>query len=188
MSGIFQLWLPILATGVLIFVASSLIHMVFKWHNSDYRPLGNEDEVRAAIRHGAPAPGQYLLPYCADVKDMQGTEMRKKYVEGPIAFLTVRANGVPTMAPALTQWFIYTVAIAAITGGIALQTYGLKGDPRHAAHLVGVMSLLAYAAGSVQMGIWMGKPWRSVGKDVLDGVIYGVISAFTFMWLWPSAT
>ena len=45
--------------------------MVFKWHNSDYRKLANEDEVRAAIRSASPAPGQYIIPYCADPKDVQ---------------------------------------------------------------------------------------------------------------------
>jgi hypothetical protein len=45
-----QLWLPILLSAVCVFAASSLIHMVVKWHASDYNPLSNEDEVRAAIR------------------------------------------------------------------------------------------------------------------------------------------
>ena len=53
------LWLPILVTAVLIFIASSLIHMVFKWHNADYLKFTNEDEVRAAIRSGGAAPGPY---------------------------------------------------------------------------------------------------------------------------------
>ena len=60
MSGIAQLWLPILSTAALIFIASSLIHMVFKWHNADYKKLANEDDVRAAIRATSPAPGQYV--------------------------------------------------------------------------------------------------------------------------------
>ena len=50
MNAIAHLWMPILVTAVLIFVASSLIHMVFKWHNSDYRKFDNEDDVRAAVR------------------------------------------------------------------------------------------------------------------------------------------
>jgi len=52
-----QLWIPILLSAVCVFIASSLIHMVLKWHASDYSALPNEDEVRAAIRKGTPAPG-----------------------------------------------------------------------------------------------------------------------------------
>ena len=48
MNEALSLWLPVVVTAVLIFVASSLIHMVFKWHNSDYRKIANEGQVRAA--------------------------------------------------------------------------------------------------------------------------------------------
>ena len=41
-----SLWLPIVLAAVAVFVVSSLIHMVFRWHASDYRKLSNEDEVR----------------------------------------------------------------------------------------------------------------------------------------------
>ena len=58
MSQISLLWLPILSTATLIVIASSLSHMVFKWHNADDKKLANEGDVRAAIRTGSPAPGQ----------------------------------------------------------------------------------------------------------------------------------
>ena len=56
MAMLAQLWLPIVLSAVGVFVASSLIHMLFKWHNRDYRKLPNEDAVRAAINAGQPAP------------------------------------------------------------------------------------------------------------------------------------
>ena len=185
MNGILSLWLPILATAVLIFVASSLIHMVFKWHNSDYKKIANEDEVRAAIRASAPVPGQYVVPHCMDMKDMGSEEMKKKFLEGPIAFMTIRKNGLPNMGSALTSWFIYSLLVACVAACVACETLGLNANPRQAGHLVGVISFMTYVGGSIQMGIWMGKPWSSVAKDVLDGLIYGVISGLTFMWLWP---
>ena len=185
MNDVFSLWLPIVATAVFIFIASSLIHMVFKWHNSDYKKLANEDEVRAAIRAGSPAPGQYVVPHCTDMKDMGGEEMKKKFLEGPVAFMTVRENGAPTMGTALTLWFLYSLLVAAAAACIACGTFSLKTDPRQAGHLVGVLSFMTYVGGSIQMGIWMGKPWSSVAKDAFDGFIYAVISALTFMWLWP---
>lgn len=185
MNTIMQLWIPILTTAVLIFIASSLIHMVFKWHNTDYRQLPNEDAVRAAIRATTPGPGQYILPYCADMKDMQGEAMQKKYLEGPIAFITVIKNGPPSMGKSLSLWFVYTLVIATVAGALAMQGYAGKANANAAGHLVGMVSFLAYVGGSVQMGIWMGKPWGSVAKDALDGLIYGTISALVFMWLWP---
>ena len=32
MEAMTQLWMPILVTAVLIFIASSVIHMVIQWH------------------------------------------------------------------------------------------------------------------------------------------------------------
>ncbi|HMB58174.1 MAG TPA: hypothetical protein VKM35_13325 [Arenimonas sp.] len=185
MNDFVQLWLPILVTAGFIFIASSLIHMVFQWHKSEYQALSNEDAVIAAIRAGTAKPGQYVFPHCPDMKAMQGEEIQKKFREGPIGFLTLRQPGPPTIGGALIKWFLYTVLIAAIGGAVALQTYGLHSHSHHAGHLVGVLSLLAYAGGSVQHGIWKGVPWAAVAKDILDGLIYAIISALTFWWLWP---
>jgi hypothetical protein len=185
MSAVAQLWLPILVTAVLVFLASSLIHMVFKWHNSEYRKLANEDEVMAALRAGAPTPGQYVMPHCPDMKLMAEEAMQDKYRDGPVGHITLLRNGAPHIGGSLIRWFVFTVAVAAIAGGVTAQVLGLQADSHYAGHLVGMMSLLAYAGGSVQNGIWMGKPWTAVAKDLLDSVIYATISALTFMWLWP---
>ena len=185
MNDLLLLWLPILVTAVAVFVASSLIHMVFKWHNLDYKKLTNEDAVLAAIRAGSPEPGQYVLPHCADMKDLQTEELQKKFREGPVGFMTLKRPGPPTIGGALGKWFVFNLAVAGIVGVIALRMYGLQADPRRAAHLVGVLSLLTYSGGSVQQGIWMGKPWGSVAKDLLDGAIYATVSALSFWWLWP---
>lgn len=185
MSALPQLWLPILVTSIFIFIASSLIHMVLKWHNSDYRKLENEDAVRAAIRAGTPTPGLYVLPHCADMKDMQNPEMMQKYVEGPVGFLTLSAPGAPRIGSALIQWFVFTLVIAAAAAGLAVQTYGIDGNPKYAAHMIGVISLLVHAGASVPEGIWKARPWKSVLMYGIDGAIYAVISALTFLWLWP---
>ena len=185
MSQLFQLWLPIMVAAVAVFIASSLIHMVFKWHNSDYKKLANEDEVRAAVRAGSPAPGQYVMPHCMDMKDMKEDAMKQKFREGPIGLLTIRANGEPNMNASLSQWFVLNIVIAAIAACVALQAFGIKGNTHNVAHLVGVLSFLAYGCGGVQSAIWMGLPWSSAAKGLLDALIYGTVSALAFMWLMP---
>ena len=52
MVSLTALWLPIVLSAVAIFIASSVIHMVFKYHNSEYRQLPDEDGV-LAIGSGA---------------------------------------------------------------------------------------------------------------------------------------
>jgi len=185
MVSLLQLWLPILLSAVLVFVASSLIHMVFKWHNSDYRKLPNEDEVRAAIRKGEPAPGQYVLPYFGDMKEMQSPEAQQKYAEGPVAMLYLKANGCPNMGSALLAWFLFSVVISFAVAYLTSRTVAPGAHYLQVFRVAGTVAFLAYAGNAAQAAIWMGKPCRSAAKEILDGFIYGLVTAGAFGWLWP---
>lgn len=180
-----ELWLPILVAAVLVFVASSLIHMVFKWHNPDYRRLANEDEVQAALRSATSGPGQYSLPWCQGMKEMQSEAVQRKYAEGPVAMITVWPPGPRKMGPILAKWFLLNLLVAVVVAAVLLHVYGLTGDSRSVAHLAALLTFLTYAGGSIQLGIWMGKPWISVAKDLLDGGIYALVTSLAFLWLWP---
>ena len=70
MVSLGALWLPIVLSAVLVFVLSSIIHMVLGYHNRDYTPLPNEDAVRAAIRSGNPAPEAVRHPLLRQPKEM----------------------------------------------------------------------------------------------------------------------
>ena len=50
MVSLASLSLPILLSAVIVFFASSIIHMVLPYHRSDYKKLPDEDNVRAALR------------------------------------------------------------------------------------------------------------------------------------------
>jgi len=96
MLSLAQLWLPILASAIAVFLASSVVHVLLRWHQSDYLPLKNEDDVRAVLRAGAVGPGQHFIPYCADPKDMGKPEMVQKFKEGPVGLLVVRPPAAPS--------------------------------------------------------------------------------------------
>jgi hypothetical protein len=185
MSLLGALWLPIVLSAVLVFVASSIIHMVLKYHNRDYAGLPNEDAVRAALRAGNPEPRQYIMPYCADMKEMESPEMKQKYIEGPIGVLYLRRPGPPTMGPMLLQWFLFILVVSFFLGYVAAITIEPGAHYLRVFRVVGAAGFLAYAAGQVPAAIWMGKPWSVAGKEVFDGLVYGLISAGTFGWLWP---
>lgn len=182
---ILTLWLPLLLAAVLVFIASSLVHMVFKWHQSDYGRLGNEDEVRDAINKGAPAPGQYVVPHCADMKDFKAPEMQKKFIDGPVGLLVLRPNGLPNMGKNLGQWFVLNLLVAAIAAHIAGLTLPAGADGQRVFHITALITFIAYAAGSISDAAWKGHPWKAVAKDLLDALIYAVVSGLAFAWLWP---
>lgn len=179
------LWLPVVLSAVLVFVLSSIIHMVLKYHNRDYRKLPNEDAVRAALRAGNPEPRQYVIPYCAEMKEMESPEMRQKFIDGPVGVLNLRPPGPPTMGPMLLQWFGYTLVVSLFVGYVAAHAIPAGASYLDVFRIVGTVGFLAYAAGQVPAAIWMGKPWTVAGKEVFDGLLYGLVTAGAFGWLWP---
>ena len=185
MVSLTQLILAIVGSAVAVFIASSLIHMVFKWHNKDYRGLSNEDAARAAIKAGAPGPGQYFVPYCADMKEMAKPEMQQKYIDGPNAMVVVRPSGAPKMGPLLAQWFVLSLVVAAVAGYLASRTVPAGASFLAVARVVSLVTFAAYATGGITAAIWYGKPWASAMKDLLDAFIYGLVTACVFGWLWP---
>lgn len=185
MSILGALWLPIVLSAILVFIVSAIVHMVLKYHNRDYRKLPNEDAVRAALRAGNPEPRQYVIPYCAEMKEMESPEMRQKFVEGPVGVLNLRRPGPPTMGPLLGQWFLFTLLVSLFVGYVAAHAIPRGAPYLEVFRIVGTVGFLAYAAGQVPAAIWMGKPWSVAAKDVFDGLLYGLVTAGTFGWLWP---
>jgi hypothetical protein len=180
-----SLLLPVVLSAVFVFLASFLVHMVLRYHSSDYTQLPNEDAVRAAIRAGNPAPKQYIIPYCKDPKEMQSPEMLQKHIEGPVAVLNLRAPAKPTMGPYLGQWFVFNLVVAFFVAYVAAHTIPPGTVYLEVFRVVGAVTFLAYAAGVFPAAIWMAKPWPVALKEALDGLIYGLVTAGTFGWLWP---
>ncbi len=179
------LWLPILLSAVFVFIASTIIHMALRYHASDYVRLPNEDAVRAAIRAGDPPPRQYIIPYGSSMKEMESPEMKQKLVEGPVAVLNVKRSGTFAMGPIFVQWFVYLLVVSFIVAYAAGRALPAGTPYLHVFQVAGTIAFLAYAAGNVPAAIWMGKPWPVASKEVLDGLIYGLVTAGTFGWLWP---
>ncbi len=186
MLSLASLWMPVILSAVLVFIASSLIHMVLQWHKSEYGKLPNEDEVRAAVRSANLAPGQYVMPHCDGHKEMQSPAAQQKFADGPVATLVVRANGMPNMGATLGQWFGFAVMVAVLAAGLSCTLLPRGADPHKVFHFFAVVTFMTYAGGSFINGIWMGRPWGAVARDALDSLIYALLTAAVFAWLWPA--
>jgi hypothetical protein len=184
MVSIASLWLPIVLGAVAVFAASSLIHMVFKWHNKDYRKHPNEDALRGMLKA---EPGQYTVPHCLGPKEMQDPAVQKKFTDGPVAMMWVLPNGMPNMGKMLGSWFALNLLVCFLTGYIAAHTLAAGAAPMLVLRVTASIGFLAYATGSISDGIWFGKPWAAVGKDLLDALIYGFAGGAVFAALWPAA-
>ncbi|MGH8275444.1 MAG: hypothetical protein ACRETH_01990, partial [Steroidobacteraceae bacterium] len=106
MISLFALWLPILLAAVIVFAASSVIHMTPLWHKSDFPKMPREAEVLDALRPFSIPPGDYFIPRAAGMKEMRSPEFKDKLAKGPVAVLTVMPNGMMSMLASLAQWFV----------------------------------------------------------------------------------
>jgi hypothetical protein len=177
--------LPIALSSVFVFFVSAILHMVLQWHKPDYLKLANEDEVRAAILKASPAPGQYILPHCADGKDAAKPEMKRKFEEGPVGVLFLRRAGPMSIGPFLMQWIGYTLVIGALVAYFAQFTLKTGATYAEVFRVVGMAGWLGYAWQGPSDSIWKGKPWISSFRGLVDGLVYALITAGTFAWLWP---
>jgi len=178
------LWLPILLSAVIVFVASSLIHMVLPYHRSDYRPLPDEDKILAALRPAGLKRGLYIFPFCTH-KDMKSPAMVEKYKQGPIGHMTIFPSGQPNMGKFMIQWFVYCLVIGFFVAYLACHTIPAGAHYPHVFRIAGTAAFLAYGLGNLSNGIWKGQPWSMTIKESFDGLIYALLTAGTFGWLWP---
>ena len=185
MVPISALWIPILLSAVIVFVASSILHMVLPYHKSDYRKLPEEDKVVDALRAAGVTPGPvYHFPHTTH-KEMKSPEVVEKFKRGPIGLLTVIPSGAPAMGKYLGMWFVYCVVVSIVVALVAGST--LSAGTRYLVvfHLTGLAAFLAYGVGQIQDSIWKGQTWGVTFKHVVVGLIYALLTAGTFGWLWP---
>jgi hypothetical protein len=185
MVALSALWLPILLSSVIVFVVSSVIHMASPWHKGDYPKLANEDKVLDALRPLAIPPGDYFMPRPASREDMRSPEHLAKIQKGPVLVMTVLPGGGMSMVKNLGGWFLYSVVIGIFAGYVASRALGARAEYLQVFRFVGVTAFGAYALALWQLSIWYGRSWTITIKATVDGLIYALLTAGTFGWLWP---
>jgi len=185
MVSLGHLWLPIIVSAVVVFIASSVMHMMLTYHNADYKGLSNEDGVRAAVNAGRATAGQYTIPYCASPKEMASPDKQKLYNEGPVGLLILRAPGPVKMGPFLGGWFVFLLVISFFTAYVLSRTLPLGAPYLAVFRIAGTVAWMGYSGAEITNSIWRMQPWAVTWKNVIDGLIFGLLTAGVFGWLWP---
>ena len=185
MVDLTSLVVPILVSAVIVFVASSVIHMVLPYHKSDFSAVPKQDDVQAALRPFNIAPGDYFLPRPASMGDMKSPEHQEKLKKGPVIVMTVMPNGQGSMGRQLGMWFAYSVVVSFFSAYIAGRALANGANYLHVFRFVGSTAFLSYSMALVQHSIWYHKKWSTTLKSVFDGLVYACLTAGTFGWLWP---
>ena len=177
---ILSLWLPVLVTAGAIFVAAAVIWMVMPWHKADWSRTADEDAVRDALR--STEPGMYTVPNCPPDQFKDPT-MQQKFVEGPQAFITVVPNGLPQMGGKLLMNFLYNLLVAIVCAYFVSRTLTAGADYLAVFRVAGAVAFVAYGFAYIQESIWFGRSWSATAKNLLDALIYALLTGGVFGWL-----
>lgn len=185
MVALTSLWLPILLSAVFVWMASAIIWAVLRYHDSDYKKLPDEDAVRSALRMQNVTPGEYLVPAAHGKEAMKDPDTIRKYEEGPVGFFRILPPGKPALGKPMALSFAFYVAVGIVVAYIAGRALTPGTEYLQVFRIAGTAAWLAYAGALIPDAIWFGRPWRSAWKGVGDALIYALLTAGTFGWLWP---
>jgi hypothetical protein len=177
-----ELWLPILISGIVLFIASWAAWMLLPHHRSDYAPLPDEQRLAETLRGMNIQPGQYMFPYCQH-GEQNSEEFKRKMEQGPSGTMIVRPNSFSMGANLVCTFLLFLVLSFCIA---YLATIALpKGESfMNVLRFVGTAGILTYAAGENLNAIWFK---RKVRTNVLDGIAYGLLTGVIFGLMWPGA-
>jgi len=186
MTAIAALWLPILVSAVLVFVASSIIHMAPLWHRSELPAPPDGDRMQDALRPFGLKPGENMLPRMQSMKECSSPAFIEKLTRGPVLIMTVIPSGPMSMARPLVQWFICIVVVSMLVAYVTGAALAADASYLAVFRVAGTTAFIAYAAGCWPQSIWYHRPWSTTGKLTLDGLIYGLLTGGAFGWLWSA--
>ena len=185
MTGLAELWLPILVSAVAVFLVSSVIHMVLPWHKNEYPKLPQEDQLLDAIRPLNIPTGDYMVPRGADMADMKTPEFQEKLSRGPVMVMTVLPNGPVNMGQNLMQWFGYSLVVGLFAAYMAGEALPAGSDYMAIFRFTGTVAFVGYSLALWQMWIWYHRSLKTTIKATVDGLVYALVTAGVFGWMWP---
>ncbi len=182
MVSLVDLWLPILLSAVLVFVASSVIHMALRWHSKDFKRFAAEDAVMDALRPFDLAPGDYAAPIPDNMAQMGSPEFKAKQARGPSFALTILDN--TSIGRNLVKWFAYCIVVGLFTAYAASIALA-EGTPYMTVfRLTSTVAFAGYALALWQSWIWFSRSFGSILRSTIDGLLYGLLTGGVFGWLW----
>ncbi len=180
-----SLWVPILLSAAIVFVASSIFHMVLPFHRKDYKKVPAEGDVMNALRPFAIPPGDYVMPLAETPGKMKTPEFLEKMNKGPVVVMTVMPSGPPNMGQSLALWFGYCVVVSIFAAYVAGRALGPGVPYLEVFRFAGTVAFVGYSLALWQNTIWYKRAWGTTLRSTVDGLIYGMLTAGTFGWLWP---
>jgi hypothetical protein len=187
MVPVTALWLPILLSAVIVFVASSIIHMVLPIPPQGLQPVPYRRRRHGSSRRFSIPHGDYFVPCPTGPSAMKDPAFLEKRSKGPIMVMTVMPGGPIAMGGTFVQWFLYCAVVGLFAGYVAGAALPPGAEYLKVFRFVGTVAFVGYSLALWQHTIWYKRAWATTLRSTIDGLIYGLLTAGTFGWLWPKA-
>jgi hypothetical protein len=180
-----QILIPVVASAIAVFIASSISHMVLPHHRNDFTKIPSEDEVMDAMRKFSPPHGDYIIPCPTGPNAMKDPAYLAKVEKGPIMVMTVMPNRFGEMGKLLGIWFFYLLVVMALAGHATSRVVGIGAPNRDVFHTIFLFVFAAMGLALMQNSIWYARKWSTTFKSLIDSAVYAAIAGGIFLWLWP---
>lgn len=182
-----SLLLPILVSAVIVFFASFILHMVLGYHKSDVRklPEPQEDEIIATINRMNLRPADYAAPHPGSPESMKDPAFIAKMTKGPLVIMNVSPGAPPNMGTSLAMWFVFVLIVTFFSAYITSRAVTPDTEYLTVFRFIGTSAFMGYALGQIPESIWYRRSWVRTSKSIFDSVIYALLTAGAFGWLWP---
>jgi hypothetical protein len=181
LTSLTSLWLPIVLSGVALFFASWAAWMLLPHHKKEWAGLPDEDGVLTALRSTNVPPGQYMFPYACKPEEYKSDDFKRRSESGPNGTLTVW-KGPPNMGVNMVCTVLFFLIANAVIAYLAAMVIPPGEGFWKVFRFVGTAGVLTYGTANILNGIWFG---RKMVADIVDGVVYGLITGAIFALLWP---
>ncbi|HSZ56285.1 MAG TPA: hypothetical protein VK797_11530 [Tepidisphaeraceae bacterium] len=184
MELLIPLWLPILLSAAAIWVISLIVWMALPHHKQDFIGLPDEDGFMDYLRKRGIKPGNYVFPDFRDPKAMKSEKVQKALEEGPVGHLSVWPTPLTMGSKMFATFIVYLVVSILIA---YLTRVALPGPAPFAKvfQVAATAGILAYCFSFIPNAVWFGSYKRTIVANVVDGIVYGLITGALFAWLWP---
>jgi hypothetical protein len=184
MVSLADLWMPILLSTVLAFVASSVIHMVLGYHSTDWKRFPNEDGVLDALRQFNLPPGDYAGPMPNSMKEMGTPEFQERLRKYPRVGMTIQSPS-STMTRSLALWSVYLLVVSVFAAYAASMAFPVGTPYMRVFRLASTVAFAGYSLAVLHDWIWYSRSARYTLKTMFDGFVYALLTGGVFGWLWP---
>jgi hypothetical protein len=203
MDFLAHLWLPILVSGVAVWIVSALCWMAIGHHNKDTAGIPNEQDFTDTIRRLNLKPGNYGFPdfqKCKSLPKEEKAKFFKDWDKNPSGLLRVWAPANMGVNMFMTfLFYLVTSVVLAYLGWIVLPhggsvatttadthiSMGLGSSFSHVFRVISTAAVLAYCFASFPNDLWFQKSRRAMLMNLIDGVVFALITGAVFAWLWP---